>query len=99
MFVFNIKNGSLNKTKSKSAWDSKKRKGSKVQSVLMRLKKYPSIKDARKWLKKNKYKYDKVDASDEYWRFRQIDPKKFKKGSLRTKTLTNDIKIIIGIPK
>ena len=58
-----------------------KRKGSKVQSVLMRLKKYPSIKDARKWLKKNKYKYDKVDASDEYWRFRQIDPKKFKKGS------------------
>ena len=89
----------LIRQKAKVLGIQKKRKGSKVQSVLMRLKKYPSIKDARKWLKKNKYKYDKVDASDEYWRFRQIDPKKFKKGSLRTKTLTNDIKIIIGIPK
>ena len=50
MFVFNIKNGSLNKTKSKSAWDSKKKriKGSKC---LNEIEKYPSIKDAENGLK------------------------------------------------
>lgn len=96
MFVFNIKNGSPNK---KSPWDSKKRKGSKVQSILMNLNAFKSIKDARKWLKKNGYKYSNVDASDKYWRFRQESPSKFKKGSFRTKELTKDIKIVVGIPK
>ena len=33
-----------------------------------------SVKDAKNWLKKHKYKHGKVDETLDYYRFRQHDP-------------------------
>lgn len=70
-----------------------------VQSVIFEKDKY-NIKDAKKWLKENNYKYPKVDKQNNYYRFQQINPdyiesKKYNK--YITKNLDNSgIKLIIA---
>lgn len=70
-----------------------------VQSVIFEKDKY-NIKDAKKWLKENNYKYPKVDKQNNYYRFQQINPdyiesKKYNK--YITKDLDNSgIKLIIA---
>lgn len=50
----------------------------KIQSVLFN-KKYYTLKNSRKWLKHNDLKYDDLDITDNFYRFRQMNPKKNKK--------------------
>jgi hypothetical protein len=45
----------------------------KVQSVIF-LKEKWTVKDAKKWLRQNKYKAPKVDRKGKYFYFRQIEP-------------------------
>jgi hypothetical protein len=45
----------------------------KVQSVLFN-KKFYTLKKAVNWLLTNKYKVEKVDETENYFRFRQISP-------------------------
>ena len=56
--------------------------GSEVQSVLFDKTKW-NAKEARKWLTEHKFHSGKLDVTDQYLRFRQNDPGKYKK--LRTK--------------
>lgn len=49
---------------------------------------------ARAWLKKNGFKYTKVDSSKRFLRYRQEDPKGHcKRGSFRMKDLGKGIKL------
>jgi hypothetical protein len=70
-----------------------------IQSVLMDKNKYELI-DALLYILKNKYKADKIDESDNYYRFRQVEPLILdKKGFDKYKTikgLEEGTKIIIA---
>jgi hypothetical protein len=68
-------------------------KASQVQSVLIPRAKY-TREQAEKWLSRNGYHNYKIDISETYYRFRQIDPGRFK--DMRTKSLPGGIKLIIG---
>lgn len=70
-----------------------------IQSVIFEKDKY-NIKDAKKWLKENDYKYPKVDRTKNYYRFQQINPNYIeskKYNEYITKDLDNSgIKLIIA---
>ena len=87
--------------KKSSPWSSKKRKSSVVQSLLLKKGKngFSSSREARKWAKDHGYKTTKIDVQPNYYRFRQMDPKKFVKDSFVTKTFSSKVKAVIGIPK
>lgn len=53
-----------------------------IQSILFDKDKW-TVDRAKEWLKDHGYKYGKVDTTDKYHRFRQLDPKQFD-GNIRT---------------
>lgn len=66
-----------------------------VQSILFDKEKF-TLTEAKNWLKKHDYKSDKVDETDEYYRFRQRDPDDFDPDSFRTKEIEDGVKFIMG---
>lgn len=69
----------------------------KVQSVLIR--NVVPLKDAIEWLDKNGFKHSKVDNTENYYRFRQINPMYLKNQGftkVRTKLITPQIQFIIS---
>lgn len=66
-----------------------------VQSVLIPKDKY-SKKEANKWIKNNGYIIKKIDITNNYYRYRQMEPELLIKDSYRTKTLNNGIILILG---
>ncbi len=64
-----------------------------VQSILFDRKIW-NITKAKNWLKMNKFKSKKVDVKTNTLRFRQINPKNFKR--FRSKKITSSITFIIG---
>ncbi len=70
-----------------------KKDGSEVQSVVFD-KKYYTDKEAREWLKKHNFKGLDVDEKKNVLRYRQKDPKKFKR--FRMKEIKKGIKFCIG---
>lgn len=70
----------------------------KLQSVLLSRQNF-SLEDAVKWLFKNGFEVKKIDATQHYWRFRQLNPSKLRKegyNSFRTKDISPHIKFIFG---
>lgn len=51
---------------------------------------------AKAWLKKHDYKHNKIDTTENFYRFRQIDPSKFDKKSFRTIVFGKGIGAVIG---
>jgi hypothetical protein len=64
----------------------------KVQSILISKDLY-SLDTAIKWLIKNNFKFDKVDITDNYFRFRQITPNPIY--NYKTIDITQGIKFIM----
>ena len=63
-----------------------------IQSIIIPKSKYTE-KQANDWIKKNKYtdsgKRIRNYKTHEFYRFRQLPPGRFKKGSIKTKKLKN----------
>ena len=57
--------------------------GLKIQSVLVS-KNYADLQTAIAWCKKHGFKADKVDVTEDYFRFRQFSPRMCERGSFRT---------------
>jgi len=72
------------------------KKHTNVQSIIFDKKMF-TVAKAQKWLRNNKFKYTKVDKKLHTLRFRQIDPKVFKR--FRTKKIANGISFVIGFKK
>jgi len=74
-----------------------------IQSVLFKKSVYKTRGSAVKWLLKNGYKSSiKPDPNPEslnFWRYRQIQPTKFKKNSFHTTKHNNSIYFVIGTLK
>ncbi|MFA6569919.1 MAG: hypothetical protein WCT77_01645 [Bacteroidota bacterium] len=69
----------------------------KIQTVLIDKNNF-RLSGARKWLKEHDFKYKGVDETDNYYRFRQIEPSEFNKDSFRTIELTDGVKAVVGCP-
>jgi hypothetical protein len=70
----------------------------KLQSVLFQRQGY-NLEDAVRWLFKNGFDVKKIDATQNYWRFRQIEPSKLRKegyNKFRTQEIEPHIKFILG---
>jgi hypothetical protein len=73
--------------------DKKPKGKSDTQSVLFDISKW-TISDAKKWLREHDYTGLKVDETEGNYRFRQINPDKFKR--MRTINAGDGIKLIVG---
>lgn len=84
--------------------EMKLKEASEVQSILFDVNKF-SVGESKAWLKDHGYKYGKVDTTDNYHRFRQLEPDQFdtmrissKDNSEGQKALaTKGIKFIFGV--
>ena len=69
----------------------------KIQSILFDKHNY-TIRDALHFLTEHKYKHNKVDETDEFYRFRQIEPNLLRRQGytrIRTKEIARGLKFII----
>jgi len=71
----------------------------KVQSVLISSDVY-NLKEAKSWIRKHDFKetfYGKgVERTENYFRFRQAAPGRFKEGSFVTKEISDGVKLVLG---
>jgi hypothetical protein len=70
----------------------------KLQSVLFQRQGF-NLEDAIRWLLKNGFDVNKIDATQHYWRFRQHKPSLLRKegyNNFRTKEVAPHIKFIFG---
>lgn len=63
-----------------------------VQSVIVPKSKYTKT-EAEQWVRKKGFKIDKIDETENFYRFRQHNPRKY--SYYITKTLRSGIKLII----
>lgn len=64
-----------------------------VQSVLINKHNF-TLNEAKKWLKENGFRFYKVDETENFYRFRQVEPKGFK--YYRIKKITDNIELVIA---
>jgi hypothetical protein len=69
--------------------------GGVVQSVILPKSDFTED-QAIEWIKKHDYKYKKIDAPAEFYRFRQINPKKLKGKKFRNIKLPNGVELIMA---
>ena len=70
----------------------------KLQSVLLSRQGF-KLEDAVRWLVKNGFDVKKIDATEHFWRFRQINPSLLRKegySKFRTKDIEPHIKFIFA---
>ena len=76
-----------------------KRTPLKVQSVLISTDVY-NLKEAKSWIRNHDFKetfYGKgVERTENYFRFRQAAPRRFKEGSYVTKEISDGVKLVLG---
>jgi len=75
------------------------KKGSKVQSVIINKKSFPTKSSAKSKVKELGFKTTKVDVTENNFRFRQIDPKKCVQGQFATIPITSGVQAVICEPK
>lgn len=51
---------------------------------------------SKAWLRRNQFKHGKVDVTKNFFRYRQLDPKLFKKGSFITKYISSTVALVEG---
>ena len=70
-----------------------------TQTVLLSKENF-TLSTAKNWIKKHDFKltfYGKqVDTTENYFRFRQMAPSRFKKNKYATKEITEGVKLVLG---
>jgi hypothetical protein len=72
-------------------------RGTEVQSLLFD-KRYFTAREARTWAAQNGFRAPATDATKNHYQLRQRDPRRFKKGTFRTITLTPGVQARIAVP-
>lgn len=67
-----------------------------LQTIILR-KPFFTKRTARAWVKRRKYKFSKIDETPRTFRFRQLNPKLFKR--FRTKVVNKNISLVIGLKR
>lgn len=80
-----------------------KKQTTEIQTLILDKKRFPTLADAKKWIKDNNFKIEHKgkgpDETEASFRFRQRDPGDFQDGSFRTINITDGVKAVIGRPK
>ena len=71
--------------------------GTEVQTLIFE-KDIFTVTQAKAWARRNGYSVSKVDETEESYRLRQKDPKRYQRSSFRTIAF-GDVKAVIGCPK
>jgi len=74
-------------------------KQTKIQSLVLSKEKFKTLASARKWVLDHEFKADKVDETEQSWRFRQFPPEQCIDGSFRTIPLEDGVSAVICRPK
>lgn len=67
-----------------------------VQTLVLSKERFETLVQAREWVLDNGFKADKVDETEDSFRFRQRDPGGFREGSFRTITITTGVSAVVG---
>jgi len=70
-----------------------------VQTLILLKRVFDTLADARKWVKDHGFTAEKVDTTENTWRFRQFPPGKCKSGTFRTISMTKGVQAGICVPK
>lgn len=75
------------------------KKSSKIQSLILEKKEFPTVSSAKRKVKELGFKASKVDKTDNTIRFRQIEPSKCIQGQFATIPITDGVQAVICEPK
>lgn len=96
----------MNATEIRRVWareDQRRYDQTAVQTLILSKERFPSLRLARAWIKKNKFELSfrgkEGDETETSYRFRQRDIGFFRPGTLRTIDLSEGVQSIIGRPK
>lgn len=81
------------------AWIEKQRETTEVQTIICSKDKFDSSEAAAKWCKEHDFRADKMDETEDSFRFRQFEPSKCQEDSFRTIDITEGVKAVICRPK
>ncbi len=77
-------------------WKGRQREPKDVQTVICSKERFSTVEEARSWIRENTpFRTDKVDVTEDSYRFRQFDPGDCKDNSQRTIELTRGVKAVI----
>jgi len=67
-----------------------------IQSLILSKERFETLEEARTWIEENGFMDDKVDETEDSWRFRQRMPDEFIEGSFRTIELSDGVQAVTG---
>tara|TARA_R110002020_G_scaffold463964_1_gene684293 strand:- start:188 stop:445 length:258 start_codon:yes stop_codon:yes gene_type:complete len=74
-----------------------------IQSILLEKSYYKTRTKASEWIRKNKFKVtiqpNPNKADNRWFRYRQVQPNKFKKNSFRIKKMSDRMSLVVGVLK
>ncbi len=72
-----------------------KQKSTEVQTIILSKEKFETAEDATKWVTDHDFRADKIDETENSFRFRQFNPGEYNDGSERTIEITDGVKAVI----
>lgn len=66
-----------------------------IQTLILSKERFETLEEAKTWIKDNDFRSDKVDETDNSFRFRQLDPATCKEDSFRTIEITDGVSAVI----
>lgn len=76
-----------------------KQEATETQTLILSKSRFETVEEARNWIRDNDFKDEKLDETDESWRFRQFPPGDCQDDSFRTIELTEGVSAVICRPK
>ena len=76
-----------------------KQEATEVQTVILSKETFETLKEATKWVRDHDFKADKVDETENSWRFRQFAPGLCQENSFRTIDITDGVNAVICRPE
>ena len=67
-----------------------------VQTVILSKTRFRTAAEARRWARAHDFRTDKIDETENSFRFRQRNPGDFKPRSFRTKEIDRGVSIVTG---
>ncbi len=76
-----------------------KQEATEVQTLILDKKTFETLKEATKWVRDHDFKAEKVDETENSWRFRQFAPGLCQENSFRTIDITDGVNAVICRPE
>lgn len=80
-------------------WAEKQRTTTEVQTVICAKEVFKTEQDAKTWVTSHDFRADKVDETDDSFRFRQFEPSACQTDTFRTIDITDGVKAVVCKPK